>query len=93
MPIQTHFAIQATGGFVIIPDDVVLIRDSPTNLKHYGHCALYIGGAGDLNAVMADGTTVLFVGLLAGTFVPVQVVQVLAASTTCTNIVGLVNQE
>jgi len=50
--------------------------------------ALYIGGAGDVAVVTAGGTTVTFVGAVAGSIIPVQCQQVLAA-TTATSIVGL----
>lgn len=52
--------------------------------------ALYIGGAGDV-AVILDGDTVAvtFVGVPAGTFMPVRTAKVMAANTTATNIVGL----
>ncbi len=52
-------------------------------------CVLYIGGAGNLQVLTAGGDTIVFTGVLAGTFLPVQVVRVLAASTTATGIIGL----
>ena len=51
--------------------------------------ALYIGGAGNVNVIMPDGTTVLFSGLSAGTILPVRVRRVMATSTTATMIVAL----
>ncbi len=53
--------------------------------------ALYIGGAGDV-AVIPRGrsTAVTFVGVAAGTILPVQVSRVMSTNTTATNIVGLV---
>jgi hypothetical protein len=51
--------------------------------------ALYIGGAGNVVLDSPDGdTNVSFVGLAAGTILPVMCVKVKAA-TTATNIVGL----
>ena len=50
--------------------------------------SLYVGGAGDLVVTMARGGDVTFVGVPAGTFLPVQVQKVKAA-TTATNIVAL----
>ena len=56
--------------------------------------ALWIGGAGDLAVQMAgdelngDTTTKTFVGIPAGTLLPLAVIRVMAA-TTCTNIVAL----
>ncbi|MCW7545421.1 MULTISPECIES: hypothetical protein [Aurantimonas] len=50
---------------------------------------LYVGGAGDLVVRPADGgDDVTFVGVAAGTTLPVRVTQVRAASTA-TDIVGL----
>lgn len=50
---------------------------------------LYVGGDGDLRVQTAAGNVVTFSGLLAGTFFPVQVVQVFSTGTTATNIVAL----
>ena len=50
--------------------------------------ALYVGGAGDVTAVTAGGETTAFVGLAAGTILPVRLVRVLEASTA-TDLVGL----
>jgi len=51
---------------------------------------LYVGGAGDVAVTMAeDGNNVTFVGVLAGSILPVQVTKVLSTGTTATNIVAL----
>lgn len=51
--------------------------------------ALFVGGAGNLSVVMAgDGATVVFTGVIAGTYLPIRVTKVLAA-TTATNITGV----
>jgi len=52
-------------------------------------CCLYVGGAGDVNAVLESGNTVLFAGVNAGSFLPVLTKQVLSASTTATNMLAL----
>ena len=52
-------------------------------------CVLYIGGFGDLRVETVGGDTVTFVGVLGGTFFPVQVSRVYATGTTATNIVAL----
>ena len=52
-------------------------------------CVIYVGGAGNLDVTTAGGDRVTFTGLLAGQFVPVQVVRVWAAGTTATNIIAL----
>jgi hypothetical protein len=52
--------------------------------------ALYIGGAGNLTVDMADGgSSVLFVGVPAGTLLPIQVTRIYATATTATSIVAL----
>lgn len=52
-------------------------------------CVLYVGGAGNLRVQTAGGDDVTFTGLLAGTFLPVQVTRVFATNTTATNILAL----
>lgn len=52
-------------------------------------CVLYIGGAGNVRVQTAGGDDVTFTGLLAGTFLPVQVTRVFATNTTATNILAL----
>jgi hypothetical protein len=51
--------------------------------------SVFVGGAGNLNVIMRDGSTVLFTGVLAGSMLPIRVQQVLSTSTTATNIVAL----
>lgn len=52
-------------------------------------CVLYIGGDGDVKVTTAGGDTVTFVGLTAGSFVPVQVVRVWSTGTNATDIIAL----
>tara|TARA_R100000734_G_scaffold17056_1_gene13250 strand:+ start:3832 stop:4302 length:471 start_codon:yes stop_codon:yes gene_type:complete len=53
-------------------------------------CVLYVGGAGKIKVTTAGGDDVTFIGVLAGSFIPVQVVRVFASSaTTATDIVAL----
>lgn len=52
--------------------------------------ALYVGGAGDLSLILAnDSAAVTFVGVPAGTVLPVRAKQVRSTGTTATNIVAL----
>jgi len=51
--------------------------------------ALYIGVGGDLVAVRTDGTEVTFVGVAAGTIVPIRAKRVKATGTTAASIVAL----
>lgn len=49
---------------------------------------VWVGGAGNLAVVMNGGNTVTFTGVPAGTLMPIQVIQVLAA-TTATNMTAM----
>jgi hypothetical protein len=50
---------------------------------------LYIGVAGNVKCTMVNGNVVTFVGVLAGTILPVQVELVWATGTTASSIVAL----
>lgn len=50
---------------------------------------LYVGGEGNLRVTTASGTSATFVGLLAGTFLPINVTRVNATGTTATNIIAI----
>lgn len=73
--------VAAKGALTITPSDT-------TELKYVR--GLYIGGTGDVAVVCADGSTVTFVAVPAGSLLPVQVVQVLATGTTAGDIVALI---
>jgi hypothetical protein len=51
--------------------------------------ALWIGGAGNISVIMANGSTVLFSGIAAGTMLPLRVSRVRSTSTTATLIVAI----
>jgi hypothetical protein len=51
-------------------------------------CILYVGVAGNVEVVTVGGDNVTFVGVVAGTFLPVLVKQVVAAGTTASNILA-----
>jgi len=50
-------------------------------------CVLYVGTGGDVEVITAGGDVVNFVGIASGTFLPVQVITVFAA--TATDIIAL----
>ena len=50
---------------------------------------LYVGVAGDVDVITAGGDEVTFTGVLAGSFIPVQVTRVKAASTSASGIIAL----
>lgn len=51
--------------------------------------ALFVGGAGNLACLMADGSTCTFTGVVAGTVLPIRVARVNSTSTTATSIVAM----
>jgi len=59
-------------------------NDAPNN-----GCVLYVGGAGDVELITAGGDDLIFTGVLAGSFIPVQITRVKATSTTATGIIAL----
>ncbi len=50
---------------------------------------IYVGVAGNVRVLTAQGDDVTFVGVQAGGVVPVQVLKVFATSTTATNMVAI----
>jgi len=56
---------------------------------HNNGCVLYVGAAGDLKVTTAGGDDVTFTGILAGSFIPVQVLKVFATPTPAADIIAL----
>ena len=52
-------------------------------------CVLYVGGAGNVRVLTSSNADLTFVGIAAGTFMPVQVKRVFSTDTTATDIVAL----
>ena len=52
-------------------------------------CVLYVGNTGNLRVLTSSGADLTFVGIPAGSFVPVQVKRVFATDTTATDIIAL----
>ena len=50
---------------------------------------IYVGGAGSVRVLTAQGDDVTFAGMLPGTVVPVQVIRVFATSTTATSLLRI----
>ena len=75
-------ASPAVSAAAVTPNDGADLSRIPTR-------SLWIGGAGNVNVDMADGTTVLFSGCTAGSILPVQVKRVRSTNTTATLIVAL----
>ena len=82
--------LQAYRAAAVIPSDSVDIPSVSTQDGSGNNgCVLYIGGAGTLKVTTIGGDDVTFSGLIAGSFVPVQVVKVWATGTSATNIIAL----
>jgi hypothetical protein len=82
--------LQVSRAAAVTPSDTVDIPSVSTQDGTGNNgCVLYVGVAGDVKVTTAGGDTVVFTGLLAGMFVPVQVLRVWATDTTATDIVAL----
>ena len=64
---------------------VVYAMSSQSGLGNPG-CYLYVGGAGNVSVVTLGGDTITFVGVPAGTTLPIQVVKLRATGTTATQV-------
>ncbi len=51
--------------------------------------AVFVGGAGNISFLMADGTTCVFTGITAGTILPVRARRINSTNTTATNMVAM----
>lgn len=79
---SSNATVPAHGARAVTPADGGALPD--------GICrALWVGGAGNVNVITADGDTTLFSAVPAGTILPVQCQSVQATSTTATLIVAL----
>jgi hypothetical protein len=72
----------ASRGFTITPSDTTPFTE-PCR-------AIYVGGAGDVTWVGLDGVACTFVGVAAGSILPVRAMRVNATGTTATNLRGLI---
>lgn len=77
--IQGGLVIPGVGAFTITPGNA-LVKNTR---------AVYVGGAGNMAVTMSDGTSVTFVGLLAGLMYPLQLSAVAAGGTTAFNLIGV----
>lgn len=63
---------------------------TPSNSANLANVSVvYVGGSGNVRVTTAQGDDVTFVGLVAGTVIPVQVLKVWSTSTTATNLIGI----
>ena len=52
-------------------------------------CVLYTGTGGNIHVMTAGGDDIIFFGTIAGTFLPIQVIQVFEVDTEATGIIAL----
>ena len=71
----------AANAFAIVPNN--------TSDLAYATRAIYVGGDGNITLVTIEDETVTFVGVKAGSILPISVKRVNATLTTATNLVGL----
>lgn len=70
-------------------DNATEVTPNDTTPLAYVSRALYIGVTGNLSVTMQGGGNVTFVGLPAGTVLPVRVTHVRSSSTTASSIINL----
>ena len=70
-----------------MPKHAVAVVPSDANELDHSPAILYCGVGGNIAVVTAGGESVTFVGVVAGTWLPCQVRQVMDTSTTATNMV------
>jgi hypothetical protein len=82
------FSTFATGLDSPCSNAVAVTPHDSTDLSQTSR-ALFVGGAGNLVAVMAGGSTVTFTGVVAGSILPIRVTRVNSTNTTATSIVSI----
>jgi hypothetical protein len=74
------FPMYPGGATAITPSDTVDLA-TPS--------VVYVGGLGNVQVTTAQGDQVVFLGLLAGQVIPVQVIRVWSTSTTATSLIRI----
>ena len=65
------------------------ITANDDEVLHQTTRSLYVGETGDVSVEMADGMTVVFQGVPAGTFLPIRIRRLRKTGTTSNAVVGL----
>lgn len=71
-----------------VSNAVPIVPDDDVDIDVVSRC-VYVGSAGNLAVIMNSGQSVVFVGVNAGTFLPIRVDRVLATGTTAGDILNL----
>ena len=74
-------------GFAMVPDEDIAVTSEQLGGIDYSR-GVYVGGGGDLSVIMAQGNTLVFVGVTAGSVLPIRVKQLNSASTA-TDVIAL----
>lgn len=70
---------------------VAIVKSDATDLTASKIRSLWVGGAGDVAVLMlGDTNPVTFVGVPAGTLLPIMVTKVMNTNTTATSMLGLI---
>lgn len=72
--------------FPMYPGDAATVTTSDS-VNFDTPSVVFVGGGGTVRVLTAQGTDVTFVGVLAGSILPVQVLRVFASTTTATSMV------
>jgi len=74
--------------FPMYPGDAAAVVTSDT-VNFSTPSVVFVGGGGTVRVLTAQGSDVTFLGVLAGSILPVQVARVFASTTTATNMVRI----
>lgn len=88
MPPTDNFKSNSPGLSSPLTRAVAVTPNDSTDLTNTSR-AIYVGGAGDLEVITSGGDTAIFVGVAAGTLLPIRVSRVKAAGTTATSLLAL----
>lgn len=72
--------------FPMYPGDAAAVTTSDTN-NFATASVIFVGTAGNVRVLTAQGSDVTFTGVLGGSVLPVQVIRVYATNTTATGLV------
>lgn len=84
---MAYLKLQGGSAAAVTPSDTLDIP-AVSNGENNG-CVLYVGTGGDLRVLTAGGQDVTFVGVLSGSFFPVNVVRVYATGTAASDIIAI----
>ena len=70
--------------FPMYPGDAAAVTTSDT-VNFSTPSVIYVGGAGNVRVLTAQGSDVTFTSVLGGSVLPVQVIRVFATNTTATS--------